>query len=138
MKKELSFEITENPNSQDLDFLTQKINEEAGNHGSAHPFAIFIRDKIGKILAGCNGSVFFGSIYTDQLWVHPAYRKKGVGRALLEKVHEYGKKHGCTLTTVATMNFQAPQFYQKLGYQVEFTRLGLKDNISVLFMRKDL
>ncbi len=137
MKKQ-QFELTENPTSQDLDFLTQKINEEAKGHGSAHPFAILIRDNTGEIIAGCNGSLFFGSIYTDQLWVHPSHRKAGIGKSLMEKVHEYGKRHGCTMATVATMNFQAPHFYQKLGYKIEFTRLGLKDNASVLFLRKEL
>jgi hypothetical protein len=47
-----------------------------------------------------------GSIYTDQLWVHPGSRKKGLGHQLMEAVHDYGRKLGCRIATVATMSFQ--------------------------------
>ena len=51
--------------SADIDFLTQQINQERPEFGSAYPFAFFIRDEKNKITTGCNGSVIFGSIYTD-------------------------------------------------------------------------
>lgn len=73
-----------------IDILTQKINEVTPNFGEAYPFAFFIRDEHNHIIAGCNGSVIFGSIYTDQLWVHPNHRKAGLGHKLMAKVHEYG------------------------------------------------
>lgn len=124
--EELEFEIIETPSSADLDFLTQGINKESVGQGSAYPFAIFIRDKEGNIIAGCNGSIIFGSIYIDQLWVKPNLRGQGIAKRLMKFVHSYGKKQGCTLATVTTMDFQAPVFYQKLGYKVDFSRQGLR------------
>ena len=136
--EELEFEVTENSSSTDLDFLTQKINEESVGQGSAYPFAIFIRNKEGKIIAGSNGSIIFGSIYTDQLWVDPNLRGRGVGKKLMKVTHEYGKKHGCSLATVTTMDFQAPDFYQKLGYKIDFSREGYSKGASCIFMSKKL
>lgn len=132
------FEIIQNPSSKDLDFLTQKINEETTNYGSAYPFAILVRDEQGIMIAGCNGSVIFGSIYTDQLWVESAYRKKGVGRKLMEAVHAFGRQQGCTLATVSTMSFQVPNFYQKLGYKVDFSRQGYDKGSTCIFLSKPL
>ena len=43
--EELEFEGTLSPSSHDIDFLTQKINLESVNQGSAYPFAIFVRGK---------------------------------------------------------------------------------------------
>jgi len=63
--------------------LTQ-FNEETLDFGTAHPFAFFIRDENHQIIAGCNGSVIFGSIYTDQLWVHPDHRKSSLGHKSLK------------------------------------------------------
>lgn len=74
---------TSTPASADIDFLTQKINQETPQFGAAHPFAFFIRDEHHQIIAGCNGSVIFGSIYTDQLGVHPAHRKNGLAHQLM-------------------------------------------------------
>ncbi len=89
----MNIEFTSTPASADIDFLTQKINQETPEFGKAHPFAFFIRDEKNQIIAGCNGSVIFGSIYTDQLWVHPNYRKNGLGHQLMEAVLLAEKEH---------------------------------------------
>jgi GNAT superfamily N-acetyltransferase len=135
----MNIEFTSTPASEDIDFLTQKINQETPEFGAFHPFAFFIRDEKSQIIAGCNGIVVFGSIYTDQLWVHPDYRKNGLGRQLMEAVHDYGRKVGCLIVTVATMSFQgAKTFYEKLGYGLDFERQGYTHSSSCHFMRKEL
>jgi GNAT superfamily N-acetyltransferase len=131
--------FTSAPASEDIDFLTHKINEETPEFGEAHPFAFFIRDEKNQIIAGCNGSVIFGSIYTDQLWVHPDHRKKGLGHELMKAVHDYGRRSGCSMTTVATMSFQgAKSFYEKLGYVSDFERPGYTQNSSCIFLKRNL
>jgi GNAT superfamily N-acetyltransferase len=83
--------------------------------------------------------VIFGSIYTDQLWVHPAHRKNGLGHKLMEAVHDYSRRSGYAMATVATMSFQgAKTFYEKLGYVSDFKRQGYTQNSSCHFMRKEL
>lgn len=135
----MDIEFSKLPAIADIDFLTQKINQEILEYGTAHPFAFFIRGEQNQIIAGCNGSVVFGSIYTDQLWVHPSHRNKGLGHKLMEAVHEYGRKSGCRIATVATMSFQgAITFYEKLGYLTDFERPEYAKNSRCLFMRKDL
>lgn len=139
MKSSVNIQYTSTPASADIDFLTQKINQETPEFGEAHPFAFFIRDERNQIIAGCNGSVIFGSIYTDQLWVHPAHRKNGLAHQLMETVHDFGRKSGCSMATVATMSFQgAKTFYEKLGYVSDFERPGYTQNSSCHFMRKEL
>lgn len=135
----MSLEHTSIPGSADIDFLTQKINQETPEFGEAHPFAFFIRDEKNQIIAGCNGSVIFGSIYTDQLWVHPAHRKNGLGHQLMEAVHDYGRRSGCSMATVATMSFQeAKSFYETLGYVSDFERQGYTQNSSCIFLKRSL
>lgn len=135
----MNIEFTTAPNSADLDFITQNINQETTDFGMAYPFAFFMRDQTGKIIAGCNGSVIFGCIYTDQLWVDAKYRKQGLGKQLMDRVHAYGKKIGCSMTTVSTMSFQgAREFYEKLGYCVDHERSGYSQGSSCLFMKKEL
>ena len=135
----MNIEHTSTPASADIDFLTQKINKETPQFGEARPFAFFARNEHNQIIAGCNGSVIFGSIYTDQLWVNPDHRRTGLGYKLMEAVHDYGCKSGCRIATVATMTFQgAKSFYEKLGYVVDFERSGYTKDSSCLFMRKEL
>lgn len=136
--QELKFEITEFPNPEDEDFLTKKINEETPNQGYAVGFAVFIRDNKDVIVAGGNGSIIYGSIYTDQLWIRPELRRQGIGERLMSYVEEYGKKKGCTLSTVTTMSFQAPKFYLYLGYKIDFSREGYNQGSSCIFMSKKI
>ena len=139
MKSSVNIQYTSTPASEDIDFLTQKINQETPEFGEAHPFAFFIRDERNQIIAGCNGSVIFGSIYTDQLWVHPDHRKNGLGHKLMEAVHDYGSKSGCAMATVATMSFQgAKAFYERLGYLSDFERPGYTQNSSCIFLKRSL
>ncbi|MEK7654650.1 MAG: GNAT family N-acetyltransferase [Pseudomonadota bacterium] len=138
----MRIEQTVPPSGQDIDFLTTKINESTqalGVKEEAHPFAFFMRDDQDVIIAGCNGSVIYGSIYTDQLWVYESYRGQGFGKQLMEKVHDYGLEIGCTMATVCTMSFQnARSFYEHLGYICDFERAGYVDGASCVFLRKTL
>lgn len=135
----MNIEFTVSPVATDIEFLTQKINEETTAFGTATPFAFLIRDETGSIIAGCNGSVIFGCIYTDQLWVNKNHRKRGLGKQLMETVHKYGKKSECSIAAVNTMSFQnAKEFYEKLEYAVDFERSGYNKGSKMLFMRKEL
>lgn len=139
MKSSVNIQYTSTPASTDIDFLTNKINQETPKLGEAYPFAFFMRDDKNQIIAGCNGSVIFGSIYTDQLWVHPDHRNKGLGYQLMEAVHDYGRKSGCSMATVATMSFQgAKAFYEKLGYVTDFERQGYRRGSSCIFLKQSL
>ena len=136
----MNIELDYSPNAKDIEFLTTKINEETKEeYGSNFPFAFFIRNQDDQIIAGCNGYIIFGCIYTDQLWVDPDYRNQGLAKSLMEKVHEYGRKQGCNMATICTMSFQnAVNFYKKLEYKVDFERQGYVKDASCLFLRKDL
>ncbi|MFK7967867.1 MAG: GNAT family N-acetyltransferase [Rickettsiaceae bacterium] len=139
LDKLIKIERSLEPNNYDIDFLTQQINHETSEIGSAYPFAFFARNERDEIVAGCNGSVIFGSIYTDQLWVHPEWRKKNLGQKLMEHVHDYGCEIGCHMAIVSTMSFQnSREFYEKLGYEVDFERSGYINNSSCFLLRREL
>lgn len=138
----MDFKITTDLKSSDVDFLTRKINDEAKSQGiteEAYCFGIFIRDDQGEIIAGANGSVIYGAIYTDQLWVHPEHRGQGLGQRLMAEIHRYGQLQGCKMATVATMDFQNAQgFYERLGYVCDYERSGYFNNHTSMFLVKNL
>ena len=114
-------EETLSPSSKDIEFLTEQINKETADKGSSYPFAFFMRDKGDNIIAGCNGFVIYGVIYTDQFWVSFKHRKQGLGKKLMDRVHEFARRTGCIKATVTTMSFQGAEgFYENLGYICDF------------------
>ncbi len=131
-------EVNESPSKEDINFLTEKISKEHPDKGEISSFSFFLRDSSGTIIAGCNGSIVIGSIYTDQLWVDPSFRNQGLGRKLMDAVHKYGEKKGCSMATVSTMSFQVPEFYKNLGYTIDFIRKGYSGNSSCISLSKKL
>ncbi|MCA9507651.1 MAG: GNAT family N-acetyltransferase [Myxococcales bacterium] len=135
MKK--TIEHQKNPSDIDISFLTQNINHETSEHGEAFPFAFFIKDNNKKIIAGANGFVIYGSIYTDQLWVQKEYRGQGYAKEIMENIHKLGRQNNCRIATIQTMNFQnAKKFYESLGYKEDFKRLGYINDSYCIFMKK--
>jgi len=53
-----------------------------------------------------------------ELFVHPSYRGRGIGRMLVEKVTDYAKekKRGIMGLWVGVKNLPAKEFYRKLGF----------------------
>lgn len=137
----MKIQYEKNPDSKDINVLMQGIIDYARikkGHNPMEPFAFFVRDDHGKIVAGCNGNIGYDWVYVDQLWVAESFRGKGYGTALMQAAEELGKQKGCVSAAVNTMDWEAPEFYKKLGYRVEFERHGLAKNSVFYYLRKEI
>lgn len=94
-----------------------------------------------------NGSEFVGAIVVQLFWnqlhikylfVEENYRGQGLARQLMDHALEFGKKRGCQFAFVETMSFQAPDFYQKMGFVIEFSRPGYAENTTFHYLKKSL
>ncbi len=138
MKHQIVFEA--NPTHEDTATLGKEISEYAlqqRGHKPIEPFGFFIRDDDDQVLGGCNGNIGYGWVYVDQLWVHESLRGKGYGAKLMQEAEKLAKEKGCISAAVNTMDWEALDFYKKLGYCVEFERHGLAKNSIYYFLRKD-
>lgn len=67
-----------------------------------------------------------GEVDIHNLAVHPAYRRQGIGRSLLQAVIEEAKLIGCTRVTleVRKSNEAAQKLYHSLGFVARGVRKG--------------
>lgn len=99
----------------------------------------FLRDDAGVIVGGVHGNYgSFGWLYVDALWVSEEVRGKGYGTKLMEMIEGEGVRHGCTNVYLNTFSFEAPAFYEKLGYAVFAQLEDFPPGHSRLFLRKAL
>jgi len=89
----------------------------------------FVAYKDDKIIGAIRGDVMWNVLHIDLLMVIPEYRKLGIGSQLYNLAIQYGKKYNCTMATVETFNFQAPEYWQSKGFKLDFSRPGYGDNI---------
>lgn len=102
------------------------------------PFSIFIKDQKEQVLGGASGTLFYGSLYVDSLWVDETLRNQGWGKKLMYEAEKIGRAQGALFVTLNTMDWEALPFYQKLGYSIEFTRKGYEKDSKMFMLRKDL
>ncbi len=132
--------LEENPSPDDVQILETGITVNAIQKKGQNPvsfFGIFIRDEKERLVAGCNGDVLYGCLWVGQLWVREEWRGKGYGTELMQAAEKYGKEKGCLFSAVNTMDWEALDFYKKLGYKVEFERHGFFKNSIFYFLRKN-
>jgi predicted acetyltransferase/GNAT superfamily N-acetyltransferase len=139
MTLRISFES--NPEPNDIQIIADGIKAYAKKKKALTPwdyFAFFIRDQENNVVGGCDGNELYGCLYIDQLWVSETIRHSGWGTQLINAALDYGKNRGCTFANVDTMDWEALDFYQKLGFTVEFERTGFHKNSVSYALRKEL
>jgi len=85
---------------------------------------IFIAEEDGEMVGFLMG--FFSQYYTDQAYIqfagiHPDWRKRGLGRILVERFLDACRKKGRTTvrSSTAPINKDSIAFHTRLGFQIE-------------------
>jgi ribosomal protein S18 acetylase RimI-like enzyme len=133
--------VEDHPNPRDLDFLEDQINAyNVAITGIVewYPLAIFVRDQGGAIVAGINGGMWGGYLEIKNLWVREDLRGRGYGKRLLLAAERQARARGCTQVLLDTHDFQAPEFYKRLGYTVFGVFEGIGGRYNRYYLRKKL
>lgn len=80
------------------------------------PFALLVRDDSNEILGGLYGRVFYRWLFIELLAVPEQARGQGFGSKLMQMAEELAREKECVGIWLDTFDFQAPEFYKKLGY----------------------
>ena len=77
-----------------------------------------VRDEAGRVVAGTDCFRMGTLVLVDVLWVDESCRGQGLGARLLAAAETDGRRRGARRVELNTFGFQAPGFYEKLGYRL--------------------
>ena len=100
------------------------------------PLTVTARGQNNELLGGVSGRTIYNQFLVGVVWVDEKTRGTGLGRELMELAEAEAIERGCLASQVDTLSFQAPDFYQKLGYHVVGAITGINESPDRYFLLK--
>ncbi|MXO60694.1 GNAT family N-acetyltransferase [Altererythrobacter salegens] len=97
--------------------LREYNDSRAGDPG-VERVALLVKGEDGTIRGGLWGIIAFDWMFVEYLVVPEEARGQGLGSELMGQAEEIAREHGCLGMFLDTFDFQAPEFYRKMGFEV--------------------
>jgi GNAT superfamily N-acetyltransferase len=139
--QELTFRTVFDPDRDAVEALhmcLRRNNIAIAHTDEAHDLAVFIYSAGGELMGGIAGNLWGECLEIDYLWVHGDLRGQGYGTRLLHTIEDEARERGARVATLNTYSFQAPAFYEKLGYIIFGTVEGYGPGHKKHFLKKAL
>ena len=72
------------------------------------------------------------------VWVAEEQRGEGIGRHLMSLAEEEAKRRSCRYARLATGDYQAPDFYKKIGYKIYGKLENCPQGETIYYFYKEL
>ena len=133
--------LTDAPGEQAEETIEQglaRFNEEKAGYWDRRPLAVLVCDPDSKAtVGGLLGHTSLGLLSIHLFFLPPSLRNHGLGSRIMEAAESEARRRGCRKAVLTTINFQAPGFYQRLGYQV-FGQIDGAPGVTRIFLSKEL
>jgi ribosomal protein S18 acetylase RimI-like enzyme len=93
-------------------------NEAQAGPSNRKEFAFAVRSEKGEFVGGLLGMTHWNHFFVSSLYVDQRFRKEGIGGELMARAEALALDQGCDAIYLDTFDFQAPGFYEKLGFNV--------------------
>lgn len=139
-----SLAVSDTLTAEEIDLIQKRLedhNREQTNGEYDEPgieINLVLRDRDGRVVGGVCASTMLRVMYLEALWVAQEHRKQGYGTELVLAAERIGYEKGCITSQTWSLSFQAPRFYQKIGYQVLGIYDGYPDGITEYILGKPL
>ncbi len=94
-------------------------------------------DDSGEIIGTITGRAYYNEVHIGDLIIDKRFRGQDIGTKLVRAVEDEYRNKGFDKITLTTFGFQAPEFYKKLGYSLEFVREDKDPKLSKYFYCKE-
>jgi len=136
---DLSIELADQPSPDELSIVERGLAEHGESRSeprNARALVLFLRDARSDVVGGLRAVTVWGWLEIKWLWIAEPHRGRGCGRRLVAAAEREAIGRGCRHAWLDTFDFQAPQFYARLGYDVFATLDDFPCGHTRYFLRK--
>jgi len=101
-----------------IEQLLRDYNRHNGPARNYQKLGILLKDDAGRTIGGLWGASRYRWLFIDHLFIPEHLRRTGLGTSLLHQAEDIARARDCIGVYLDTFAFQAPDFYQKLGYTI--------------------
>ena len=130
-------------NSEDEEKIGKFINEAFSDYAKSkdvklnyEDYWFTVEDDEGNVIGSITGHAYYNEVHIGDLVIDKKYRGQNIGTKLVQAVEEEYRNKGFEKISLTTFGFQAPEFYKKLGYTLEFVREDKDPKLSKYFYCK--
>ena len=120
----MNLRVTKDVKQNDIEEIHEMLKSYNRRNREASekiPLGVFYEDDSGRKLAGLTGETFGNWLCINYLFVDDNLRKQGIGTKIVLSAEDEARKRNCKYVFADTFSFQAPKFYEKLGYKEVFS-----------------
>ena len=107
-------------------------------HEINKPIEIIVRNELNEIIGGLYGRSLWGTLEIKTFVVKTENRNEGIGRKLIDEAEREAKHRNCRFISLDTFSFQAPAFYEKLGFEKIGTETDFPKGFEKYYYRKKI
>ena len=101
-------------------------------------YCFIAEDDNGQIIGAITGRAYYNEVHIGDLIVGEGFRGCNIGSELVKAVENAYSNQGYEKITLTTFGFQAPEFYKKLGYSLEYVREDKNPKLKKYFYCKTI
>lgn len=121
MAAEWTITVTDAPSADARTVIGSGLNRyngEKAGYWDSRPLAVLVSDpESGEVFGGVLGHTSLGLAFIDLVFLPEEVRGQDMGRRMMREADDGARRRGCRSVVLYTISFQAPGFYERLGYR---------------------
>jgi GNAT superfamily N-acetyltransferase len=116
--------------------LDRHNSDRTGWPADGNPYSILLRRPDGTVEGGVVGYVWYSWLVVELIYLPATLRGHDLGTRIMRDLESHAVGHGCTGIWLSTLSFQAPLFYERLGFTRFATLQDRPRGHATMFMAK--